>query len=181
MPKKIANSATGGAMAQTRITRGRVAAFKAATAASAATTATSTSTATATTMTPTTTKKRKTASAAPPTTTTTATTAAAVPNSRLLRNSRSLAPASAKPAAPPPTSLPTSPPKTRGLRNIPPSKENVPGPGIGGRGGGEVVTLKNFLPSNGAAEAAEGSREQEEGRKAIPARLRPQSIKRGRK
>ncbi|KAF3210117.1 hypothetical protein TWF192_003232 [Orbilia oligospora] len=171
MPKKIANSATGGAMAQTRITRGRVAAFKAATAASAATTATSTSTATATTMTPTTTKKRKTASAAPPTTTTTATTAAAVPNSRLLRNSRSLAPASAKPAAPPPTSLPTSPPKT----------ENVPGPGIGGRGGGEVVTLKNFLPSNGAAEAAEGSREQEEGRKAIPARLRPQSIKRGRK
>ncbi|EGX44630.1 hypothetical protein AOL_s00188g298 [Orbilia oligospora ATCC 24927] len=90
----------GVAMAQTRLTRGRAAAIRAATAAGATTTAISTA-ATTTTITPTTTKKRKTICAAPPPLTTTATTAAAAPNSRPLRSSRRLASAPAKPAAPP--------------------------------------------------------------------------------
>ncbi|KAF3280454.1 hypothetical protein TWF970_002674 [Orbilia oligospora] len=100
MPKKTANSTTGVAMAQTRLTRGRAAAIRAATAAGATTTAISTA-ATTTTITPTTTKKRKTICAAPPSLTTTATTAAAAPNNRPLRSSRRLASVPAKPAAPP--------------------------------------------------------------------------------
>ncbi|KAF3109254.1 hypothetical protein TWF102_010027 [Orbilia oligospora] len=86
-------------MAQTRLARGRAAAITAATAAGAITTAIST-TATTTTIIPTTTKKGKTICAPPPPLTTTATTAAAAPINRPRRNSRRLASAPAKPAAP---------------------------------------------------------------------------------
>ncbi|TGJ64920.1 hypothetical protein EYR41_008926 [Orbilia oligospora] len=123
MPKKIANSITGVAMAQTRLTRGRAAAITAATAAGAITTAIST-TATTTTITPTTTPgggEGKGPSLQRP------------PSTAPRRNSRRLASAPAKPAAP---------------------SAHVP------------VNLASE-DSDGAAEAAEGSREQEEGEKAI--------------
>ncbi|KAF3314041.1 hypothetical protein TWF173_005147 [Orbilia oligospora] len=187
----------GVAMAQTRLTRGRAAAIRAATAAGATTTAISTA-ATTTTITPTTTKKRKTICAAPPPLTTTTTTAAAAPNSRPLRSSRRLASAPAKPAAPP-THVPVNLGSEDSEYEKEESRKKTPVPTTSevhetfphlremfldpesGAGVEVVVTLGNVLPSGGAAEAAEGSREQEEGGKAIPTHPWPQSTKRRRK